>query len=59
MEGLGDGSQREYREFGLGMENKLGQGRKMKEIVGALAQEKGKCCRGSKTEMCMVEKQCW
>lgn len=35
------------------------QERKMKEVVGALEQEKGKCCGGRNKEMYMVEKQCW
>lgn len=53
MEGLGDGSQREH------IEKEMEQGRKMEEVVGALEQERGKCCRRRYKEMCIVEKQCW
>lgn len=36
-----------------------GRWRKVKEVVGALEQEKGKSCRGSKTGMWVAEKQRW
>lgn len=44
-------------EFGLCMEKEMEQGRKMEEVIGALEQERGKCCR--ERNKCMVEKLCW
>lgn len=38
-------SHRENREFGVCMEKEMEQGTKMKEAVGTLEQERGKCCR--------------
>lgn len=36
-----------------------GRWRRVKEVVGALEQEKGTCCRRSKTGMWVAEKQRW
>lgn len=46
VEGLGDETQRKHREFGQCMEKEMEQGMKMKEVVGALEQKRGKRCKG-------------